>query len=85
MPSDPVINTTDVTGPSEPRLLNLTCKTEDAIRIEWERPAIYYNSLDFYYIYISGDDLTDNITIPASRNLTNTVRVFMKIVSTRQN
>lgn len=76
MPSDPVINTTDVTGPSEPRLLNLTCKSEDTIRIEWERPTIFYNTLDFYYIYISGEDLSDNITIPATKNLTNTVSIL---------
>lgn len=73
-PSDPVINTTDVAGPSEPRWLNLTCKSLDTIRIEWERPATYYNSVDYYYIYITGEDLSDNITIPASRNITYIVR-----------
>lgn len=76
MPSDPVINTTDVAGPSEPRLLNLTCKTQDSIKIEWERPSIVYNTLDYYYIYISGEDLTDNITVPASANCTTSVRTI---------
>lgn len=78
LPSDPVMNTTDVAGPSEPRLLNLTCKTQETIKIEWERPAQIYNTLDYYYIYIDGEDvINDNITIPASRNLTNTVGVSL--------
>lgn len=44
-PSDTVVNKTDISGPSEPRILNLTCQTQDTIFVQWERPAQILHSL----------------------------------------
>lgn len=49
-PSDPVIQRTDLSGPSEPRIINLTCHSQDSIYLQWRRPTSFYNSIDFYVI-----------------------------------
>lgn len=66
--SDPVINTTDISGPSPPRILNLTCQTQDTIFLQWARPDHYFYSIDYYYIYIYLDErLWKNLTLEASK------------------
>ncbi|XP_063928096.1 tyrosine-protein phosphatase 99A isoform X2 [Zophobas morio] len=68
-PSDPIFNTTDISGPSPPRILNLTCQTQDTIFFQWARPQRFYYSIDFYYIYISlNNRLWKNITLEASKD-----------------
>jgi receptor-type tyrosine-protein phosphatase gamma len=49
-PSDPVIQRTDISGPTEPRIINLTCHSQDAIYLQWRRPTSFYNSIDYYVI-----------------------------------
>lgn len=66
--STAVYETTDISGPSPPKLINLTCKTQDTIFLHWSRPEIFYYSIDFYYIYVSlNNHLWKNITIPATK------------------
>lgn len=48
--SDPVIQKTDISGPSPPIVVNLTCHSHDALYLRWKRPLEYYNSIDFYII-----------------------------------
>lgn len=49
-PSDPVIQKTDIAGPSAPSIINLTCHSQDALFLQWKRPANFYNTIDFYMI-----------------------------------
>jgi receptor-type tyrosine-protein phosphatase gamma len=49
-PSDPVIQRTDIAGPSAPQIINLTCHSQDALYLQWKRPTTFYNSIDFYVI-----------------------------------
>ncbi|XP_008200584.1 tyrosine-protein phosphatase 99A isoform X3 [Tribolium castaneum] len=66
-PSDPIYNTTDISGPSSPKLLNLTCQTQDTIFFQWARPEHFYYSIDYYYIYIYlNDRIWKNISIESS-------------------
>lgn len=68
-PSDTVVNKTDISGPSEPRILNLTCQTQDTIFVQWERPAQILHSLDYYYIYRSaGGRSLERIDIEANKD-----------------
>ncbi|XP_044256979.1 tyrosine-protein phosphatase 99A isoform X2 [Tribolium madens] len=67
-PSDPIFNTTDISGPSSPKLLNLTCQTQDTIFFQWARPEHFYYSIDYYYIYIYlNDRIWKNISIESSK------------------
>lgn len=65
--SDYTINKTDISGPSSPQILNLTCQTQDTIFVQWARPAEFYNDIEYYYIYLYGDFTFDNITISGSK------------------
>lgn len=49
-PSDPVIQRTDIAGPSAPQIINLTCHSQDALYLQWKRPTTFYNSIDLYVI-----------------------------------
>ncbi|XP_046407157.1 tyrosine-protein phosphatase 99A [Ischnura elegans] len=48
--SDPIIQRTDISGPSSPNILNLTCQAEDALFLQWQRPLEFNNSIDYYYV-----------------------------------
>ena len=48
--STPIIQRTDVAGPTAPFVVNLTCFSYDALYLRWKRPSNYYNSIDFYII-----------------------------------
>ncbi|XP_055371806.1 tyrosine-protein phosphatase 99A isoform X2 [Condylostylus longicornis] len=48
--STPIYQRTDISGPSPPIILNLTCHSQDALRIRWKRPNDYYNTIDLYVI-----------------------------------
>lgn len=41
---------TDISGPSAPIVVNLTCNNLDALYLRWKRPLEYYNSIDFYIV-----------------------------------
>lgn len=49
-PSEPVIQRTDIAGPSAPQIINLTCHSQDALYLQWKRPTTFYNSIDLYVI-----------------------------------
>lgn len=46
--SNVVIQRTDISGPSPPIIVNLTCKAFDTLYVRWKRPLEFYNSIDFY-------------------------------------
>lgn len=48
--SDAVTQRTDISGPSAPIVVNLTCHNLDALYLRWKRPLEYYNSIDFYIV-----------------------------------
>lgn len=48
--SDAVTQKTDISGPSAPIVVNLTCHNLDALYLRWKRPLEYYNSIDFYIV-----------------------------------
>ena len=50
---------TDIAGPVPPLILNLTCQSEDAIYVQWTRPATYWNSIDYYYIKYRTENARD--------------------------
>ncbi len=50
-PSPPFELTTDVSGPSAPIVTNLTCKDDQSIFLQWERPHRVYKTVDVYYVY----------------------------------
>ncbi|XP_053972725.1 tyrosine-protein phosphatase 99A-like isoform X1 [Hylaeus volcanicus] len=49
-PSDNIIRRTDISGPSPPSILNVTCQTDDSIYIQWARPKNFTGSIDYYFI-----------------------------------
>ncbi|XP_034948533.1 tyrosine-protein phosphatase 99A isoform X2 [Chelonus insularis] len=67
-PSEPIIQKTDVAGPSAPVIFNLTCQAHDAIYVYWARPKIFWNSIDYYYVKYRNDMLNkyNEIEIPAT-------------------
>lgn len=66
--SDQIIQRTDVSGPSAPFVVNLTCHSQDSITIRWKRPSEFYNTIDFYIIKarLQGQDSHRDIRINAS-------------------
>ena len=55
-PSHPFEVVTDVSGPSAPIVTNLTCKDEQSIYLQWERPAVVYKTVDYYYVYYHNEE-----------------------------
>ncbi|KAI4504305.1 hypothetical protein M0802_000776 [Mischocyttarus mexicanus] len=49
-PSEHLFRRTDIAGPSEPQILNLTCQSYNAVYIQWARPTVFWGSVDYYYI-----------------------------------
>ncbi|XP_014607845.1 PREDICTED: tyrosine-protein phosphatase 99A isoform X5 [Polistes canadensis] len=49
-PSEHIFRRTDIAGPSEPQILNLTCQSYNSVYIQWARPAHFCSSIDYYYI-----------------------------------
>ncbi|XP_076236366.1 putative receptor-type tyrosine-protein phosphatase mosPTP-1 isoform X2 [Calliopsis andreniformis] len=49
-PSDHIIRRTDISGPSAPLILNVTCQTHDSVYIQWARPNYFRGSIDYYFI-----------------------------------
>lgn len=55
-PSQSVKFRTDVSGPSPPQVINVTCFSQDSIHIQWQRPEDYYNQIDYYYVRYKAQD-----------------------------
>nr|CAD7455446.1 unnamed protein product [Timema tahoe] len=48
--SEAILHKTDISGPSAPRILNLTCQSHDTLFLQWQRPSEFFNTIDLYYI-----------------------------------
>jgi len=48
--STPIVQRTDVGGPSPPIVVNLACQKDGSIILRWKRPLIYYNTIDYYIV-----------------------------------
>ena len=61
---------TDVQGPTAPYIVNLTCSSLDSIYLQWERPASYYNKIDYYFVYYRPENSWEfeEIALSASRD-----------------
>ena len=55
-PSQTVKFRSDVSGPSPPQVINVTCFSQDSIHIQLERPEDYYNQIDYYYVRYKAQD-----------------------------
>ncbi|CAG9855546.1 unnamed protein product [Phyllotreta striolata] len=79
-PSDPVIITTDINGPSAPKILKLSCQANDTIHIHWQKPSSFYYSIDYYYVYINkGNTIYDNITITTNKDHLETTYNYSRV------
>lgn len=69
-PSDQIIRKTDITGPSAPLLLNLTCHSHESVYVHWARPAIFWGSIDYYYIHYRKENgrTYEEMELPAEKN-----------------
>lgn len=45
-----VTQRTDVSGPSAPKVVNLTCHSHNALYYGWRIPQTFYNTIDLYII-----------------------------------
>nr|CAD7403677.1 unnamed protein product [Timema cristinae] len=48
--SEAILHKTDISGPSAPRILNLTCQSHDTLFLQWQRPSEFFHTIDLYYI-----------------------------------
>lgn len=59
-PSKTIELRTDVTGPSAPVIVNLTCDiSNNTLHVSWERPVIFFNSIDYFFIQYRSEDKSD--------------------------
>lgn len=66
--SDTILVRTDIGGPAAPRIMNVSCQSEDALFIQWQRPSRKTNiTVDFYYVEYRRDDWMEfeEITVTA--------------------
>jgi receptor-type tyrosine-protein phosphatase gamma len=49
-PSEAIRHKTDISGPSAPRIVNLTCQSHDTLYLQWQRPQEYFGVIDRYII-----------------------------------
>ncbi|KAJ8913189.1 hypothetical protein NQ315_009026, partial [Exocentrus adspersus] len=79
-PSDSVVATTDISGPSAPKVLNLSCQANETIYIHWGRPSNFFYSIEYYYVYINlGNHLYDNITISTTKDHLETTYILKNV------
>ncbi|XP_076619526.1 putative receptor-type tyrosine-protein phosphatase mosPTP-1 isoform X3 [Colletes latitarsis] len=69
-PSDHITRRTDISGPSPPSILNVTCQTDDSIYIQWARPNTFSGSIDYYFINyrVENSDHYEKIEVQAEKN-----------------
>lgn len=53
--SSPLKFRTDLSAPSAPQSVNVTCFTQDTILVQWLRPEKFYEKIDFYYVQYKPD------------------------------
>jgi receptor-type tyrosine-protein phosphatase gamma len=58
-PSEAIRHRTDISGPSAPRILNLTCQSHDTLYLQWQRPQEYFGVIDRYIILYRDERSTD--------------------------
>ncbi|GAB6020093.1 hypothetical protein CHUAL_002826 [Chamberlinius hualienensis] len=58
-PSEMLTTWTDVEAPSQPQLVNVSCQSHDSIYLQWQRPHLYYNQVDYYYVYYRSEKSWD--------------------------
>ncbi|KAI2797964.1 Protein tyrosine phosphatase, partial [Blomia tropicalis] len=51
---------TDVSGPSAPIIVNLTCDGDDSLIVQWTRPEVFYNKIDYYFVYYRSEHDSDS-------------------------
>ncbi|KAK7794416.1 hypothetical protein R5R35_010393 [Gryllus longicercus] len=76
--SDAILHKTDIMGPSAPRIVNLTCQSNDTLLLQWQRPAEFYNSIDFYFITyrIENTEEIEELSIETSKeHLESTIKI----------
>lgn len=54
-PSSPIKFRTDLSAPSAPQSVNVTCFSQDSILIQWLRPEKFYERIDYYYVQYKPD------------------------------
>lgn len=59
---------TDISGPSAPKFVNLTCYSEDALFLAWRIPQHFYNSVNHYIVSYRNMDYTRSREIRISAN-----------------
>lgn len=80
--SDAVTQRTDISGPSAPIVVNLTCHNLDALYLRWKRPLEYYNSIDFYIVSfrsVAQHDFQEIKINASARHLETAVSIEMEI------
>lgn len=50
---------TDVSGPSAPYIVNLTCEGDDALIVQWSRPEHFFSKIDYYFVYYRSEHDSD--------------------------
>lgn len=67
-PSDHVQLVTDVAGPGPPLIVNASCVDYSTLVVRWQRPTLFNNTIDYYYILYRLQDAYDfeEISIPSS-------------------
>ncbi|XP_055614452.1 tyrosine-protein phosphatase 99A-like isoform X2 [Uranotaenia lowii] len=74
---------TDISGPSAPKVVNLTCHSLDALFFGWRIPATYYNTIDYYIVSYRNElhsDLRD-IRITANASIVETSMIIPNLTS----
>lgn len=73
-PSEPMYQRTDISGPSPPIIVNLTCNSEDSIALKWKRPLEFYQTIDSYVVNyrVAGRERFREIELNASADVLET-------------
>ena len=61
---------TDVSAPSRPIITNLTCKDEQSIYLQWDRPTSYFKQIDFYHIFYKNENQDEFKEVAVGTNAT---------------
>ncbi|CAB3361379.1 Hypothetical predicted protein [Cloeon dipterum] len=72
-PSIAVDCKTDIAGPGPPKIVNLTCLSEDSLLIQWTRPAKFFKNIDYYYLMYRSED-----SFEFNENVFNTSASYLK-------
>lgn len=75
-PSQPIKSRTDVSSPTAPQSVNVTCyageTTTDSILVQWSKPEKFYDKIDYYYVAYKTDSASEytysNLTAKRDRS-----------------